>query len=61
MPAIDPNDTSTYSATDNNTPGNAGDYFYTVNILLNANGVATPNSYDPDIDNQGSPVKISKQ
>ena len=56
-PVISPTDSTEYSANDNNVPGAAGEYPYSVTVLLNNNGTVTPYSHDPDVDNQGSIVK----
>ena len=57
-PVVDPSDSSVYTATDDNSPGQQGDFSYTTTVTYTApNGVSQNYSYDPDIENQGSPIK----
>lgn len=60
-PVVDANDATVYTATDNNIASSAGDFFYSINILLlDGNGGSTPYTFDPDIDNQGTPIKMAR-
>jgi hypothetical protein len=57
-PAIDPSNSSMYTATDSNAPGQQGDFPYTTTVTFtDANGNSQTYSYDPDVDNLGTPIK----
>lgn len=60
-PVIDPNDSSKYSCTDNNNAANkTGDFKYTTTLAVtDGNGNTTNPSHDPDVENQGPPVKAT--
>jgi hypothetical protein len=61
-PAIDPNDSSKYTASDNNTGTNTvGDFKYTTKLqVTDGTGTTTYPTHDPDVENDGAPAMVSR-
>ena len=62
QPARDPNDSSVYSADDNNNSANTvGDFKYTTTLSYFNGTTTTSPSFDPDVQNEGPPPMVSRQ
>jgi hypothetical protein len=62
-PGIDPNDSTQYSASDNNNGTNtAGDFKYTTTLTVtDGQGGTTSPTHDPDVENEGPPATVSRR